>query len=275
MNQLDRTPPPLLNTNTFSPNGNRSLELGAVHLIRRMYESPYHNEVAFRTREQMHLAPGQCVIDIGSSYCPDLTEIDTALSGDGTVFLSDTSEVALAQRVDTVRCKVIPILGDCSKINLPDNAVQACRAIRSLQHTHSPTQAVEEMLRITSLGGRIVIVEPEWKAKKIVSDSSGIDLNAYIAEQVSEIKHADLSERLPELLLHKGCSNLSVESFSLVASTPQEIEFYGQFEQRISGSSMDESHRTQLLSEYYDALRKKTTALHLTLKMISATHTYK
>ncbi|WP_036283779.1 methyltransferase domain-containing protein [Methylocystis sp. ATCC 49242] len=52
--------------------------------------------------------------------------------------------------------------GDAVRLSFPDDSFHAARIDRSLQHMTSPLAAIEEMIRVTRSGGRIVASEPDW-----------------------------------------------------------------------------------------------------------------
>ena len=55
-------------------------------------------------------------------------------------------------------------IGDAEALPLPDGLVDACRCERALQWVPDADQALAEMLRVLRPGGRLSIIDTDWRS---------------------------------------------------------------------------------------------------------------
>src|SRR5262249_13473816 len=65
-------------------------------------------------------------------------------------------------------------VGDAHRLDFPDGDFDGCRAERVLQHLDEPVRAVEEMVRVTRGGGRVVVAEPDWETLVVDPGEPGV-----------------------------------------------------------------------------------------------------
>ena len=259
----------LLNSHTFIAKDETS-ERAALFKIQRMYESDFHKNCAQRTRELMRITTGSTICDVGSSYCPDLIEIDQILGRAGLVYLCDTSEIALKNYDPSVGSSIVPLHGNFVDAAIPERVCDATRAIRCLQHTENPLTALKKMVASTSVGGRVVVVEPDWSRKQLVIENYFEELNSVLQKQISEIKHSDLSSRVPQWLDELRLVDISSESHTFCIHDPESIEFYSEIDSRLRAGGKESENR-ELLTAYRESIGLEATELNLTLVIFSAT----
>lgn len=110
----------------------------------------------------LELTHGDHVLDVGCGNGPELCALAELVGPRGRVVGLDPSRTLLAraearglQNVTHVEL----VLGDATALPFPDNAFDACRADRTLQHVADLETAVAEIARVTRPGGRIVASE--------------------------------------------------------------------------------------------------------------------
>jgi SAM-dependent methyltransferase len=85
----------------------------------------------------------------------------------GSVIAIDASEVMLGvgrQRAADAGHAVDFQIGDALALPLPDGSVDACRSERALQWVPDAHVALTEMLRVLRPGGRISVIDTDWRS---------------------------------------------------------------------------------------------------------------
>ncbi|HEV8193597.1 MAG TPA: methyltransferase domain-containing protein, partial [Ktedonobacterales bacterium] len=116
----------------------------------------------------LHLRPGMTVVDMGCGPGGDLPALATLVGQDGHVIgVEINPELAARARVvvteNALPATVEVLCEDGETLSLADASVDAIRADRALQYFPHPERALAEMWRVLRPGGRLAVVEPDWK----------------------------------------------------------------------------------------------------------------
>jgi SAM-dependent methyltransferase len=112
--------------------------------------------------EELHLLPGQRVLDAGCGYGQETADLAALVAPDGLAVGLDASRSMLAEaRRRTAQLAHQPRFehGDVTALPLDDASFDACRAETLLQHVGDPQRAVAELARVTRPGGRVALLE--------------------------------------------------------------------------------------------------------------------
>lgn len=124
------------------------------------------------TYEDMHLQPGQVVLDVGSGPGTDTIPLASLVGPSGRVVGVDHDPrmVAEAER-RAVQAGVANVVAhqqaDAAALPFAAGSFDACRCERLLEHLRDPAAALAEMARVTTSGGWIVALDTDWGSLSI------------------------------------------------------------------------------------------------------------
>jgi ubiquinone/menaquinone biosynthesis C-methylase UbiE len=169
--------------------------------------------------EQMRLHRGQRVLEVGCGAGDDVRMIARRVGPSGHVLGIDTSPLVVAEATRRSLDRNLPVefrVGDVLGIELPDAAVDRCRAERLLMHAHGePAAMVGELTRVLRPTGRLVAFELDWDTLAI--DGAERELTRRIVRSYSDgVANGCVGRTLPRLLRDSGLVD--------VATIPHAVE---------------------------------------------------
>ena len=146
-----------------------------IGYLDRGHEEPTIAAAKEWSLQQLNLAPGQQVLDVGCGTGEDVVAM-AAVTGPTGVAVgvdSSTSMIEEARRrhggVTGAQFKV----ADVQRLQFEPATFDACRSERTLQLLADPDRAVAEMTRVLRPGGRMALVEPDWETLVVNEPISG------------------------------------------------------------------------------------------------------
>ena len=157
--------------------------------------------------DQLRLHRGQRVLEVGCGAGDDVRTIARRVGPSGQVLGIDSSPLAVAEARRRSEGRNLPVefrVGDALGIELPDAAVDRCRAERLLMHVAAePATMVDEMTRVLRPGGRLVAFELDWDTLAI--DGADRRLTRRIVLSYSDgVANGGVGRTLPRLLRDVG-----------------------------------------------------------------------
>lgn len=119
-----------------------------------------------QTYSLMEIEEGHHVLDIGCGTGDDALKMAEMVGASGRVAAVDSSEFMINEAKKRAAEMKLPIefrVGDIYHLDEADNVYDSCRADRVFQHLTNPVRALEQMIRVTRPGGRILVYDVDWE----------------------------------------------------------------------------------------------------------------
>lgn len=165
----------------------------------------------------LELAPGESVLDLGCGRGDDVRALAARVAPGGKVTGVDVSAEMIAaarqltdngnpQDVQDARVEIAFAAADGARLPFADQTFDAVRLDRVLQHVDAPDVVLREVNRVLRPGGRVVLIEPDWKMMAVYPGSAagGDDdaiIDAILGWQVAHTRHPLIGRQLGALLV--------------------------------------------------------------------------
>lgn len=164
----------------------------------------------------LDLQPEQTVTDIGCGIGDDARMLAGRVSPGGEVIGLDSSEAMIEKAIAAGTSPGLRFaVADAAALPLADGSCDAVRADRMLQHVEDPLRVLLEMRRVLKPGGRLVVIEPDWKTMALYpgSGAGGDDdraARAIFEWHVAHTRHPLIGRQLRALLDEAGFGKIAV-----------------------------------------------------------------
>ncbi|MEW6646219.1 MAG: methyltransferase domain-containing protein [Pseudomonadota bacterium] len=181
---------------------------------------------------QMRIQPGHTLLDTGCGPGMDSVPLARHVGSNGRVYALDNDATMLEQaRQHAVNAgvseRITHLHGSALAIPLADGCVDACRAERLLQVLPADVErgVVEELVRVTRPGGRIVIVDTDWGSASVDFSDAALErtLMQFFARHMRPNGFA--GRRTPALLQRHPVGDLQIEQLPLLHQRLEDTPF--------------------------------------------------
>lgn len=173
----------------------------------------------------LHLGAGQTVLDIGCGIGDDTRALAQRVAPGGSAVGVDAEVGMIAQArerqtlQDSADVQPEFIVASAEDLPLEDDRFDGARMDRVLQHVGNPVRALREIHRVLRPGGRVALVEPDWKTMAVYPGSpigSGDDhtFAAITAWHVAHTPHPLVGRQLRALLVETGFTQVEVRTIA-------------------------------------------------------------
>ncbi len=186
----------------------------------------YQNDSAFkqaykqRTFALLDLQPGHCILDVGCGLGQDVLEMAGIVGPTGEVVGLDFSGTMIEQARERSRDAGLAVTfhrGDVHNLEYGDDSFDRCRADRTFQHLPDPRRALEEMIRVTKPGGRLLIVDPDHET--MVIDTPYKDVTRrFLAFRSDGLAQGGIAHHLYRMFKELGLEDVTVEGLANVST---------------------------------------------------------
>ena len=170
-----------------------------------------------QTLERLALQPGEKVFDIGCGVGFLAHELALKVGESGKVVGIDQNPEMI--RHAQLRCEGLPQIefneGDASQLPAEDQAFDAVSCTQVLLYVKDVSKVLTEMRRILKPGGRLVIVETDWRGVVLNSADNALTKNIFSAWD-SAVPSPNLPVHLGPLLKKHGFSKIQVEAVPIL-----------------------------------------------------------
>ena len=200
-------------SNTYSSVDNATDVVGALDWQDRINQWP--QIAAYKQRSLALVSRRNRVLDIGCCTGQDLLALgDRAIGADASAAMC----VRAASRGATV------VQSNGEALPFPEGAFDAVRADRVIQHLLDPSAAIAEMVRVTRPGGLVVICDPDQESLVIALPGVHPSLTAAVKRLRRDVgyRNGTYVTRLPAMLHDLGLTEITVDSFPLLLTNPDD-----------------------------------------------------
>jgi SAM-dependent methyltransferase len=226
-------------------------------------------------RERLALRPGQEVLDVGCGVGDVVIELSEAVRPGGRAVGIDASEAMLAAgraRAAAADRHVDLRVGDALALDEGDESFDACRSERMLQWVPDIDGAVSEMVRVLRPGGRISIIDTDWRTFVVDLPTASAVRAMRLAIEDQRGEPATAGGRLLNVCRHFGLVDLEVTAathvwsewdpqvdaapsgFFPLASVTDELVGLGLIDAELASRFIDELHEAARRGRFYMAL---------------------
>lgn len=164
--------------------------------------------------EMTRLGPGMRGLDVGCGTGDDAMRMAERVGAEGHVMGLDFSRAMVEEARRRWGGKGLSLefdVGDIRALTLPDDSVDAARADRVFQHLEDPGAALDELVRVTRPGGRVVLADPDW-GTYVIDTPRTPAARRYHAFARQQATNPWSGRRLLGLLRSRGLTELEVDA---------------------------------------------------------------
>lgn len=184
------------------------------------YQSPEIVHQRARTLAFLDPRPGETVVDVGCG--PGLLAVDIAAAvgaaGQVTGIDSSAAMIALAERRCAGLANVQLLDCDATALSVADASADAVVCTQVLLYVDDVEQALAEFLRILRPGGRVVVMETDWRSAVLHSGDEAM-AERIIACWDRAVPSARLPARLGPLLRAAGFGDVRIDAIPVISTS--------------------------------------------------------
>lgn len=186
----------------------------------RTYQSPEIVRQRVAILDTLNLQVGERVIDVGCGPGLLTQEMALAVGENGRVVGIDTSEAMLdiARR----RCEGLDQIrianGDAITIEEKDDSFDAVACVQVLLYVPSVKDAIAEIYRVLRPGGRLVIMETDWRGTVLNSSDESLT-RKIISSWDLDVPSPGLPVRMSPMLRQHGFRAIRVHALPIVSTS--------------------------------------------------------
>lgn len=199
-------------------------------------------QLKHRSYMLMQIQPGHKVLDVGCGPASDTIQLAGLVGQTGQVFGIDYDQAMIDEAEQRAHKAGIAgwvkhLHADSNTLPFDTNFFNASRSERLFQHLPDPARALSEMIRVTTSGGWIVVLDTDWSTLSI--DNSEMDIERRLGHvRVDEQFHdACAGRQLYRLFKQQQLKDITVELHPLLV---RDYTFFRQ------GALLDETERLAL-----------------------------
>ena len=175
--------------------------------------------------EMLNLPAAATALDVGCGAGEVCVDLARRVGPTGRVTGVDLSEAMIEAARKTGAASGYPIdfrVASAYRLPFPDEAFDLVRAERVFQHLDSPDKALAEMLRVTRVGGQVMLIDPDHGQTALAVDDPA-DCRAFEAYRRAFLRmmvnpHSGI--RLRPMMERAGLSDIRARTMALELAFP-------------------------------------------------------
>jgi ubiquinone/menaquinone biosynthesis C-methylase UbiE len=177
----------------------------------------------------LELQAGQQILDVGCGTGEDARMMAQRVAPGGRVVAVDGSQSMIAaarQRAEGCAAPVEFQVADAHSLPFADDSFDASRADRMFMHLESPARALDEMLRVTRPGGRVLVYEVDFETFTVdVPDRPRT--RKIVNLWCDGFRNGWLGRHIPALFRDAGLKDVRIAPATLCLSYPVAMQMIG------------------------------------------------
>ncbi|NKB61885.1 MAG: methyltransferase domain-containing protein [Gammaproteobacteria bacterium] len=185
--------------------------------LNRSYIAPEIARQRLRTIEALDIKSGEHILDIGCGTGFLTYEMALIVGDEGRIQAIDISDPMIDHTLDRCRdlSQVSAKVGDVCNLNFEDNSFDAITCTQVLLYVENIDDALAEMHRVLKPGGRIAVLETDWRG--VVMSSNYPEITETIMKTWDKtVASPNLPPRLSKLLKQKAFKAIRTEAIPLL-----------------------------------------------------------
>jgi SAM-dependent methyltransferase len=165
--------------------------------------------------------PGQTAVDVGCGTGEDAVALATLVLGGRAVGVDASAAMVdeARRRAETVGSPATFVVAPAQDLPFASGEVDVLRCERVLQHVPEPAAAVGEMARVLRPGGRVAVIDTDWRSVTVWPGDPAVTAAVRDA-WVASVTNPAAGGQLPDLLLSAGFVDLVLTAEVLLSRTP-------------------------------------------------------
>ncbi|HEY3240070.1 MAG TPA: methyltransferase domain-containing protein, partial [Acidimicrobiia bacterium] len=167
--------------------------------------------------QEMRLASGHRVLEIGCGTGDDARRIAAEVGPSGSVLGVDVSQAMVAEARRRAEGTDLPVAfetGDARDLDAADASFDCVRAERVLIHLADPLVGVVEMARVTRPGGRVVLLDADFETL-VAAHPDHVLLRRVVTLMTDGMPCGRVGRLLPALLADAGLDEIKIDAIAV------------------------------------------------------------
>jgi len=191
-----------------------------VGVLDRLTAEPFYVAYKRRVRQLLRARPAGRYLEVGCGTGADAARL--AAEASATVVAVDRSFTMLTTACD--RGVSYLVAADAHRLAFGAGTFDGSWTDRVLQHLANPEQAVDELIRVTAPGGRVVLADPDYDTQVLNIGDQRLARRVLRYRADHMLQHGTLAHRHAELLAARGGIDIQVEAQTLVVRDAQSVD---------------------------------------------------
>lgn len=207
--------------------------------------------------ERMNVSSGDNILDVGCGPGVDVIALAKQVDELGKVIGFDHDLRMLDEALQNVKDSgviksVSVVQGSATQLPFQTDHFDGCRSERLFMHLIEPEQVLSEMIRVTKPGGRIVVLDTDWRSLSIDNPLPNIELALSDYRLVHVIKNGYSGRSLYRQFRAQQLSEIAVEVFP-ICLTDRDLFYFICMQQAIEDQALADHAVTRQELNYWRA----------------------
>lgn len=198
----------------------------AAESIERSYKTPDIARQRLQTLKALGLNAGEQVLDVGCGTGFLISEMAALVGESGSLTGVDFSQDMLDLAIQ--RCESMPQIqlrqGSAEALPVADACFDAASCTQVLLYVSDVQQSVAELSRVLKPGGRLAVVETDWRGVVLNSANSALTERIFGAFDHA-VPNPNLPSKLIPILKANGFAAVNVEAIPIINTSNTEANF--------------------------------------------------